>query len=107
MGKVGTTASSIILINPYQISTSTEVRLTLKAYSFDLNTFLSTSTQPICTYNRPKSRNWEKWVLPSTDHPEQSIPDINLYWVPAESRDFQLWIEYLPKHLDPTKQYLQ
>ena len=44
---------------------------------------------------------------PSCDYPEESIPGIDMYWVAADSRDFQLWPEYLPKHLDPTKHYLQ
>ena len=126
--------------------------------------FLNSNNIISSTHNKPKSRNWDKWVLPlkrlswtiysrylpllssgwlsrltaltwvpsqapqpnqtvltisqiretetsgscpSSDYPEQSIPDIFLYWVPADSRDLQLWPEYLLKHLNPTKQYSQ
>ena len=63
VGKVGTTASATKLIHLHQISTSTEFQVTLKTYSFDLSTLPSTLTQPIRTYNRPKSRNRDTWEL--------------------------------------------
>ena len=47
----------------WAIYTSTEFQLTFETYSFDLSTFLSTSVKPNSTYNLPKSRNWDKWVL--------------------------------------------
>ena len=34
---------------------------------------------------------------PSSDYPEQSIPDIDIYWVLADPRDLQLWSENLSK----------
>ena len=164
MGQVGATASSTILNNLNQISTSTEFQFTLETCSLDMSTFSSTSTQPDTTYNRPKSWKWDKWDqrlqrlsspiytrylpllssrllsrlaawtwVPSqaprphqteltigqtpengssgsngfTDYPDPSIPDIYLYWVPVYSPDLQLGPEYLPKHLDPTRQNLQ
>ena len=45
--------------------------------------------------------------MPSSDYPEQSIPDIIMYWGPADWRDVQLRPDKLSKLLDPTKQYLQ
>ena len=44
---------------------------------------------------------------PSSDYPEQPIPDIEMYWVLTDSRDFLLWPEYLSKLVYPAKQYLQ
>ena len=41
---------------------TTEIQLTLETFSFALNTTPSTSVQPNSTYNRKKSRNWDKWV---------------------------------------------
>ena len=35
-----------------------------------------------------------------SDYADPSIPDTYLYWVPANSRDSELWPEYLHKHLD-------
>ena len=41
-----------------------------------------------------------------SDYADPSIPDTYLYWVPADSRDSELWPEYLHRHLDQTKQHL-
>ena len=53
-----------ILSSLFQTSTCTEFQLTLKTFTFDLRTFRYSSTQPNSTYNRSKSRKWDKWVLP-------------------------------------------
>ena len=63
MGHVGPIPLATILSDRYHISTSTEFQLTLETFSFDLSTFPSTSTQPNITYNMPKSRKWDTWVL--------------------------------------------
>ena len=63
MGHVGPIPLATILTNLFQISTCTEFQLILETSSFDLSTFPSTSTQPNRTYNMPKSRKWDTWVL--------------------------------------------
>ena len=42
-----------------------------------------------------------------SDCPEQYIPDIDMYSIPANVRDLHLKSEYLSKHFGPTNQYLQ
>ena len=34
-----------------------------RSYPSKLSTFWKTSTQPNGTYNKPKSRNWDKWII--------------------------------------------
>ena len=57
---MGPTASATVLSNLYQISTFTELHITLETYSFDLNTFVRPSVQPNSTYNKPNLKKmWQ------------------------------------------------
>ena len=61
---MGPTPLATVLSDLYQRSACADFQLALNTYSFDLSTFWSASTLPNRTYNKPKSRNWDKWVLP-------------------------------------------
>ena len=63
MRQVGPIPLATILSNLFQISTCTEFQLILETFSFDLSTFRSTSAQQNRSYNMPKLRKWDTWVL--------------------------------------------